>query len=99
MYEGMSRCLLDRACSAGTVLELAQESDRSVFDVRPSGRLLLGALACFGARVLSTGFEKVRLARQCLDTMTFGDVLEHVADPVAVLNMPVRLWHEAAFSH
>lgn len=83
--------LLDVGCSAGIFLTLASEAGWSVFGVEPSDWLSARARSRFGARVLSTSFEKAAFRRQSFDAITFWDVLEHLADPVGSVNKAAHL--------
>ena len=86
-----SGVLLDVGCSTGIFMELAQEAGWSVSGVEPSKWLAERAQERFGVRVLSTTFEAARLAEQSFDVVTMWDVLEHTAEPAAIVDKAAHL--------
>jgi SAM-dependent methyltransferase len=77
--------LLDIGCGTGLFLSLAQASGFEVEGVEISESMAASARARYGVRVACGEFGRVQLARNAYDVITMWDLLEHVVDPVAVL--------------
>ncbi|HEY1338211.1 MAG TPA: class I SAM-dependent methyltransferase [Bryobacteraceae bacterium] len=79
--------LLDIGSASGLFLKLAAEAGWDPTGIEPSPQLCRQAeLALVGiGRVLCSVFEQAALPEASFDAITLWDVLEHVADPVAML--------------
>ena len=78
--------LLDVGCAAGLFLERARAAGWQIRGVEPNAELAAKAEQRLGSgAILNTTFEDAPLRTQVFDAITMWDVLEHVADPAAVL--------------
>lgn len=75
--------LLDVGCGTGGFLDVAAEAGFRVFGIEPSR--IAGRAASEKHPVLRGDFQHVSLREKTLDVVTLWSVLEHVADPGALL--------------
>ncbi len=77
---------LDVGCAAGYFLDVLVEEGWDAVGIEPSESIARTARERHGSeRVFAEAFEQARFAPDSFDLVSFWDVLEHLADPVAAL--------------
>lgn len=83
--------LLDVGCSTGVFVAESLQDGWDAVGVEPSAWLAAHARARLGARILQATLEDAVFEDRSLQAITMWDVLEHVSDPLGVLQKVVRL--------
>lgn len=83
--------LLDVGAGSGGFLAQARRNGWNAVGIELSPELAARAAERSGAEVLAGEFERIDLSGRLFDAITMWDVLEHVADPGAVLDRACEL--------
>jgi dolichol-phosphate mannosyltransferase len=95
--DGRGRRLLDVGCAAGFLLEAARERGWDVAGVEMSPHAARFANERLGGVVRQGTLEQARFENDSFDCVVMLDIVEHVADPMALLREATRVLKPGGF--
>jgi len=84
-------CLLDVGCGSGRFLSVMRRAGWRVTGVEPDPRAAAAARSRYGLAVYAGGLGEAGFPDKTFDAVVLSHVLEHVADPLALLSACRRL--------
>ncbi len=78
--------LLDVGCGSGRFLAAMRRAGWQVWGIEPDPQAAAAALERYGIEVGAAGIEQARLPAGSFDAVVLSHVIEHVADPLALLS-------------